>query len=88
MLRTQSCGILARFSAQSVSITPASGRLTDIRKPFSCQKSRTSGQSFSGASATTNQRGVPARSTRIFSIDGSTPVWIVPVLACCARSAW
>ncbi len=83
-----SCGILARFSAQSVSITPASGMLTAIRKPFSCQKSRTSGHSFSGGSFTTSQRCDPARSTRIFSFVGKTPVWMGPVFACCARSDW
>ena len=38
--------ILARFSAQSVSITPISGRSTLRMKPFSCQNSRIWGHSF------------------------------------------
>ena len=88
MARIPSCGILARFSAQSVSITPVSGTSTAIRKPFSCQKSRTSGQTFSGGMGTTSQRCVPARSICMFWIVGSTPETALPVFACCARSAW
>ena len=50
VLRMKSCGSLARFSAQSVSMMPASGWSCASRKPFSCQKSRTCGQSWSGGS--------------------------------------
>ena len=62
----------ARLSAHSVSMTPISGCSTLMRKPFSCQKSFTSGQSFSGLSSTTSQRCVPERSILMRSGCGST----------------
>lgn len=61
----KSCGIFARFSAQSVSSTPMSGRSTASEKPMVSQKSRSLGQIASGVPSTTSQRCVPARSMRI-----------------------
>ncbi len=72
MPRTPPSGILARLSAHSVSITPISGCSSLTRKPFSCQKSFTIGQSLSTGCSTTSQRCVPARSMRMRSNSGST----------------
>jgi len=83
--RIQLSGILARFSAHSVSTTPASGISRAMSRPFSCQKVFTSGQSLSGGSFTTSQRWSPARSTRMPSTDGSTAV--APGSGCCERPA-
>jgi hypothetical protein len=41
-------------------------------KPSSCQNSLRVGQILSGVPATTSQRWLPERSTRILSICGST----------------
>ncbi len=60
--RIASCGILARFSAQSVSITPASGRSTTRASPISCQNARSCGHICSGVSGELNQRSLPSRS--------------------------
>ena len=46
--RMMSCGILARFSAQSVSITPAWALSTSRLKPRSCQNDCSWGHSCSG----------------------------------------
>ena len=73
VLRSKLCGILARFSAQSVSITPTFGLSTARMNPISCQNSRSTGQTCSGDSLTTSQRCVPARSTRAPSTGGTTP---------------
>jgi hypothetical protein len=80
-----SCGSLARFSAQSVSMIPASGISTFTRKPSSCQNSLTPGQNLSGEPPTTSQRWVPERSMRILSTCGSRSCAVV-VRACPERS--
>jgi hypothetical protein len=64
VLRMKSCGILARFSAQSVSMMPRLGWSCTSRKPLSCQKSRTGCHSWSAGRLTTSQRWLPARSMR------------------------
>ena len=63
--RMKSCGSLARFSAQSVSITPVSLLSLVNVKPRSCQNARSWGHKRSGGKGTKSQRCVPARSTRI-----------------------
>jgi len=60
----KSCGSLARFSAQSVSMMPRLDWSSDSRKPLSCQKSRTGLHSWSAGRLTTSQRWLPARSMR------------------------
>ena len=62
--RMKSCGSLARFSAQSVSSTPASGRSWTRLKPLSFQKARTCGKICSGVSVVLSQRSLPSRSIR------------------------
>jgi hypothetical protein len=59
-----SCGSLARFSAQSVSMMPRLRCSVVSRKPLSCQKSFTGSQSWSGVRLMTIQRCVPERSMR------------------------
>ena len=58
----KSFGSLARFSAQSVSITPASGRSWARLKPLSFQKVRTCGKTCSGVRVVLSQRSLPRRS--------------------------
>ena len=80
-----------KVSAQSVSITPASAASILMRKPFSCQKSLSSGQSFSGvASWTKSQRCEPERSIFMRSTSGSTTGALerVAAFAGSRRSAW
>ncbi len=62
--RMMSFGSLARFSAQSVSITPASARSWTRLKPLSFQKVRTWGKTSSGGSVVLSQRSLPSRSIR------------------------
>ena len=85
-LRSQLCGIFARFSAQSVSITPTCGLSTATMKPCSCQNSRSTGHICSTGSFTTSQRWVPARSTWATSTFGSTPCSWLRVGRSCAYS--
>ena len=73
-LRRASWGILARFSAQSVSITPASVISTLTTKPSSCQKSLMTGQTSWAGMSTTSQRWLPARSIRTLSTVGR--IWL------------
>ena len=54
--RMMSCGIFARFSAQSVSMMPVSGESITRRKPSSCQNVRRLGHRASGVVFTTSQR--------------------------------
>src|SRR5580765_7188551 len=61
-LRMRSFGSLARFSAHSVSITPASGRSCARLKPLSFQKVRTCGKTCSGVRVVLSQRSLPRRS--------------------------
>ena len=82
----KSCGIFARFSAQSVSITPVSGSSILMRKPSSCQNCFTTGQSFSGVCVTTSQRCVPARSTRTLFSGIAGRMSVEPVRGPPARS--
>ena len=63
-LRMKSCGILARFSAQSVSMIPRFDWSSVNRKPFSCQKSRTGPHNWSAGRLITSQRWLPDRSIR------------------------
>jgi len=72
-LRIGSSLIFARFSAQSV---PHAG-FRDLgfdHEASPCQKSLTTGQTFSGGSGTTSQRSLPDRSIRTLSISGSIAV--------------
>ncbi|MCY1543606.1 hypothetical protein D9M68_794310 [compost metagenome] len=62
--RMKSCGILARFSAQSVSMMPSFSWSSSSTKPFSFQKSPTGVHSCSAGRFTTSQRWLPARSMR------------------------
>src|SRR5574343_772788 len=55
-------GTLARFSAQSVSITPVCGFSFLMTKPFSCQKALVTFQALSSGTVTTSQRWLPWRS--------------------------
>ena len=79
----KSCGILARFSAQSVSMMPRLGWSVTSRKPFSCQKSRTGPHSWSAGRLTTSQRFWPSRSMRtsptvvaaVGSVGADWPTW-------------
>jgi hypothetical protein len=66
-----SCGSLARFSAQSVSMIPASGIFEVHDEAEFLPELLDVGQILSGVPATTSQRWVPERSTRILSICGS-----------------
>ena len=76
----------ARFSFQSVSITPASGISTFTMNPVSCQNSFTTGHSSSGRPFTTSQRWLPCRSTRTLSWGGSTVEVTVRCCCCPERS--
>src|SRR6476646_1368973 len=58
----RSFGSLARFSAHSVSITPASGRSCARLKPLSFQNVRTCGKTCSGVRVVLSQRSLPRRS--------------------------
>ena len=60
--RIMSCGILARFSAQSVSMMPMSGESVTRMKPLLVQNSRSGSQTLSAGLATTSQRWLPWRS--------------------------
>ena len=60
----KSCGSLARFSAQSVSMMPRLDSSSASRKPLSCQNSRMGFHNWSAERFTTSQRCVPARSMR------------------------
>ena len=60
-LRNTSCGISARFSAQSVSMTPSAGCSVAMTKPLSTQNLRTFDHACSGVAFTTSQRSLPAR---------------------------
>ena len=70
-----SCGSLARFSAQSVSMMPRLRWSVVSRKPLSCQKSRTGSQSWSGERPTTSQRWLPARSMRTSPTEDTAAGW-------------
>ncbi|MCY1244324.1 hypothetical protein D9M72_573930 [compost metagenome] len=74
VLRMMSCGILARFSAQSVSMMPVSGESCTSRKPLSCQKPRSCCHSWSPRMPLliTSQRVLPSRSMRMPCAEGST----------------
>ena len=73
-LRRISCGISARFSAQSVSITPRAGSSVAITNPVSVQNRCTVDHANSGVVLTTSQRSLPARATRASLFTGSRSV--------------
>ena len=56
-----SCGSLARFSAQSVSMMPSSGWSMVSKKPLSCQNWRTGCHSSLAGRPTLIQRSLPLR---------------------------
>ncbi len=85
--RSQLSGILARFSAQSVSIRPALGLLLATVKPLSVQKSIRRGNTSSGGRSTTSQRRSPSRSTRMSVRAGST-LLVLGALACASPCCW
>jgi hypothetical protein len=66
-------------------MTPVSGFSILIRKPWSCQKLLTTGQTFSGGSGITSQRSLAVRSILILSKSGRTPA--VPGFGPALRSA-
>jgi hypothetical protein len=68
--RITSCGISARFSAQSVSITPSVGCSVAITKPVSPKNCRVIDQACSGVAFTTSQRSLPARAMRAVGHGG------------------
>ena len=86
VLRMKSCGILARFSAQSVSIRPMLAWSTAIRKPLSSQKSRTDPHSLSGVRSTRSQRSPSWR------MNCTSAIWLaavgVPAACVAAWPAW
>lgn len=60
----KSCGMSARFSAQSVSMIPSCGCSWAIAKPLSVQNWRTAFMASSGVALATIQRSLPARTMR------------------------
>ena len=85
-LRTGSLGISARFSAQSVSITPIAGCSTATTNPRSVQNCRAVFHACSGAAFTTSQRSVPARTRRASGFCGSSSVCLARPPDCWAAS--
>jgi hypothetical protein len=78
---------LARFSAQSVSITPISGWSTASVNPRSFQKPCNCGHSCSGGTGTASQRWLPWRSRRTSPMFfGATAATAVAAVA--AVPAW
>ena len=78
-LRTHESGTFGRRSAHSVSRMPVSGESMRSAKPDWLQKSRTTGQTFSGGWSTTSQRWLPWRSIRAMPDCGSTPCAVAPL---------
>ena len=81
----KSCGAAARFSAQSVSMTPLVGWSTAMAKPFSCQNERTMFHDCSGVALTTSQRSLPARTILASGTVGSKSPRPLLLAFCAAR---
>jgi hypothetical protein len=84
--RMMSFGSLARFSAQSVSSTPASGRSWVRLKPLSFQKARTCGKTCSGVSVVLSQRSLPSRSILKLPTAAGAIVGVAVVAAAAATT--
>ena len=84
--RSASCGISARFSAQSVSITPSAGCSVAITKPVSFQNVRVMFHACSGVVLTTSQRSLPARAMRASGTVRSVCDSRALPLVCCAAT--
>ena len=84
--RSASAGMSARFSAQSVSISPSAGCSTASTKPLSVQNWRVTVHACSGAILTTSQRSLPARAIRALGTVARNSDSRALPLACCAAS--
>src|SRR5829696_4607544 len=73
--RRKSDGMSARFSAQSVSITPIAGCSIATTKPVSIQNCRDVLHACSGVALATIQRSLPERAIRASGLVGSRSVW-------------
>ena len=84
--RSASAGMSARFSAQSVSITPSAGCSTASTKPVSAQNLRATLHACSGVTLTTSHRSLPARATRALGTVARNSASRDLPLACWAAS--
>ena len=85
----KSNGILPRFSAQSVSITPAALWSCTSTKPRSFQNDCSCGHSCSGVSDVRSQRSLPRRSSLTSPSDcGATTAGCAAPTAAAGAPAW
>src|SRR2546430_17583812 len=84
---TMSCGALARFSAQSVSMIPSVGCSTATTKPFCDQKSRIVLHAASGVVFTTSHRSDPERTSRASALVGRIALGLPAARAAAAAEA-